>query len=179
MLGLYTILFTSIAVAGRLLPHAPNLAPVGALALWAGTYLPKRWSVVMPLAVMFVSDAIIGFYNPLTMAVVYASFAAISLLGWFLREGKTVYSLAASSFSGSCLFFLTTNFAVWFSSNWYPHTLAGLQYCYFLGLPFFRNTLIGDFSYAAIFFGVYELARYLSRVKIRLATQNSIPTVVH
>ena len=171
MLSLVAIIFAGIGVAGRLLPHAANFAPVGALALWSGAYLPKRWSVVVPLAVMFVSDAIIGFYNPLTMVVVYGSFAAIAWLGWFVREKKTAGGIALASFGGSCLFYLTTNFAVWFSSSWYPPTLAGLEYCYFLALPFFKNTLLGDFTYAAVFFGTYELARYINR---RRATSVSI-----
>jgi hypothetical protein len=37
----------------------------------------------------------------------------------------------------------------------YPPTWAGLEACYVAALPFFRDTLMGDLSYAAIMFGSY------------------------
>jgi hypothetical protein len=53
------------------------------------------------------------------------------------------------------LFFLVTNFAVWAGNagHAYPRTAAGLAECYTLGIPFFRNTLLGDAAYATILFG--------------------------
>jgi hypothetical protein len=50
-----------------------------------------------------------------------------------------------------------TNFAVWAFGGLYPHSLTGLTECYFLAIPFFRNTLLGDLFYSGAFFGGYEL----------------------
>ena len=37
----------------------------------------------------------------------------------------------------------------------YPHTLAGLAESYVAGLPFFRNTLVGDLFFTGVIFGTY------------------------
>ena len=129
MLALATLLFATAAVAGRLLPHAPNLVPMGALALWSGVYLPKRFRFWPVLAAMLVSDTFIGFYDLRTMAVVYGSFAAISALGWFVKDNRSAPTIASASLIGATFFYLTTNFAVWVNSDLYPHTLSGLKLC--------------------------------------------------
>jgi hypothetical protein len=41
----------------------------------------------------------------------------------------------------------------------YPKTIAGLMACYAAGIPFFGNTLLGDFVYAGILFGGFEWAQ--------------------
>ena len=43
------------------------------------------------------------------------------------------------------MFFLITNFGVFLLG--YPHTIEGLISCYVLALPFFVNTIIGDFLF--------------------------------
>ena len=57
--------------------------------------------------------------------------------------------------------FLITNYAVWQFMDWYPHTLGGLYETYLMGLPFLKNMLIGTIGYSAIFFGIYELTKYI------------------
>ena len=38
------ILLVFLGALSRLLPHPPNLVALGALALYSGARLPKRWS---------------------------------------------------------------------------------------------------------------------------------------
>jgi len=58
----------------------------------------------------------------------------------------------------SLLYFLVTNFAVWYSGLVpYPHTAAGLAASYTAGLPFLWNGMLGDLFYNAILFGAYYL----------------------
>ncbi len=155
------IFFGSVAVFSffaRLLPHAPNFAPVGALAIMAGTYLPKKHALFLPLAVMLVSDYFIGFYDIKIMLAVYFSFLLYVVMGSIFGKERKVGKLTGSAFLGSILFFIITNFAVWAFSPWYSKDLSGLLLSYTLALPFFKNTLLGDLFYTATFFVIYEFA---------------------
>ena len=159
----FAIIFALISAFLRLAPHAPNFAPVGALALWSGFYLPKRVGIIFPLLAMLASDAFIGFYDVRIMLAVYASFALMAFLGRLAREKHASARYAPLvAVLGSTVFYLATNFAVWANSSLYPQTAEGLLWCYTLALPFFRNTLLSDLMYGASFFAVYELARRYS-----------------
>lgn len=57
----------------------------------------------------------------------------------------------------SFLFFLISNFGVWFF--WYPRTIAGLMTCYTLALPFYRNTLLGDVFFGGIIISLSKLLK--------------------
>src|SRR3990167_9921269 len=152
------LVFTIFSITARWLYHAPNFVPIGAIALWAGVYLPKRYGIFLPIVAMLISDFFIGFYDWRLMAVVYASFAVIAPLGWIIRKNKSASNVLLASFSGSVIFFITTNFAVWYLSSWYAHTPQGLMLSYTMAIPFFRNSLLADLFYNASFFGIYELA---------------------
>src|SRR3989338_8265825 len=65
------LIFAGSAFVLRLLPHPWNFTPLGALALSAGFWLPKRY-IGLPLAVRFFSDLIIGFFTWQIMLAVYA-----------------------------------------------------------------------------------------------------------
>ncbi|MGC9599212.1 MAG: DUF6580 family putative transport protein [Minisyncoccia bacterium] len=152
------ILLALAAASFRLLPHPANFAPIGALALFLGARLPRRQGIGIVLGAMFVSDAVIGFYDWRLMAAVYGSFALATFLGGWIGTNFTWRKFALGTAGGSVLFYLSTNFAVWALSPWYPHTLAGLLACYAAAIPFFRNTLLGDLGFGAAFFGVYAWA---------------------
>lgn len=152
------IFFIIAAVALRLIPHLPNFAPIAALALFGGVYLNKKYAIIVPLAAMLVADFFIGFYNPWIMAAVYGSFLIIGLIGLWLKNHKTLPNVIGASLTGSVLFFLVTNFAVWVvPHSFYPQTLQGLLQSYTMGLPFFRSTLMGDLFYTGAMFGLMEL----------------------
>ena len=155
---IFTFSLILLAVLSRLLPHAPNIAPITALALFSGVYLDKRHAFLIPMAALLISDFVIGFYSGIEW--VYGSFLAIGLIGLWLRKHPGVISTAGATIAGSMLFFIVTNLGVWISSpGMYPHTLAGLGLCYEAAIPFFRNTLIGDVGYVAAMFGVFEVVR--------------------
>ncbi|HEV8538801.1 MAG TPA: DUF6580 family putative transport protein, partial [Bacteroidota bacterium] len=121
-------------------------------------YLDRKHAFIVPLAAMLISDYFIGFYEGIGW--VYGSFAAIGLIGLWLRSHPGVVRTVAATLGGSVLFFIFTNFGVWISSQVsYAHTLSGLWACYIAAIPFFRNTVMGDAVYVAAMFGVYELAK--------------------
>lgn len=155
-LFLFSLGLLAISVISRLMPHIPNMTPIGALALWSGTYGQKRWFIGLPLLAMLISDFIIGFHH--TMPYVYGSFLLIYGLGFLLRRNLSLPSVLAGSLTSSVLFFVITNFGVWISGSWYPHTFTGLMQCYTMAIPFFRNTVIGDLFYVAVFYGSYLFA---------------------
>lgn len=134
----------------------PNVAPISALALFSGALLPRRWTFVVPLAAMLLSDLVIGFYSLPVMVSVYACFALSNVLGRTLRSELSIRRLVVRSLIGSGLFFLITNAAVWMFQDMYAHTLNGLAQSYLLALPYFRNTVFGDLGFTAAFFGIYH-----------------------
>ena len=154
--------FAPIAAITQFLPHIPNFAPIAAMALFGGVYLNKKYALIVPVVAMLIGDYFIGFYNPYIMISVYGSFILIGLIGLWLKNHKTLPNVIGSSLSGSIIFFLITNFAVWaIPASAYPHTLQGLLDCYIMGLAFFRNTIAGDLFYVGAFFGVYEAVKLL------------------
>lgn len=144
------------------LPHLPNFAPIAALALFGGTYLNKKYALVVPVVAMFIADYFIGFYNPLVMASVYGSFLIVALIGIWLRNNKTIQNVIGGCLTGSILFFVITNFSVWLAPQfYYQRTIQGLLECYTMALPFFRYTIAGDLFYVGAFFGLMELSAIL------------------
>lgn len=145
-----------LAVLLRLLPHPVNVSPINALALFGGAYFSKKHALFLPLSAMFISDLFLGFHA--TMPFVYASFLLTGLLGYIIRKRKTVGRLLGMSVLSSVLFYLITNSGVWFLGKIYPLTFSGYVECLIAGIPFFRNTLTGDFLYILFFYGAFALS---------------------
>lgn len=150
------------AVLSRLVPHPYNFTPVGALGLFAGSYLPLRRFWLVPVIALLVSDVFLGFYHPIAMISVYMSFVLCGVIGRsVLMQKRSIIRLAVTSLSASCLFFIVSNFGDWLSQiNHYPMTFNGLLQCYAMAIPFFGNTIAGDLFYVAVLFGVYEAVNY-------------------
>lgn len=168
----------------RLLPHPPNFASVGALALFAGYTMRGPRGVLLPLAALLLSDCVghllripgMGFYNPVMMVFVYGGFAAVVAIGGLTRRSidasktnqQTAWLkpglIASGSIAGASAFFLISNFG-YFLGGGYPPNIAGLVACYVAAIPFFLNTLAGDLIFAAILFGTAALARKLDETR--------------
>lgn len=148
------------AAALRIVPHAPNFSPIGAMALFSGAHLSRRGAAfAAPLAALLLSDAVLGFYSH--MEVVYGSMALVVCLGWGLAAHRSPARIAGFSLAGSALFFLLTNFGVWAFDDLYPRSVSGLIACYTAAIPFFQSSLVGDLIYAAVFFGGFVLIERL------------------
>lgn len=154
-----------LAVVSRLIPHLPNFAPVAAVAMAASLCLNKKWSIILPIFALFISDALIGFYDWRLMLAVYVSFSVIGVFSWWLKKHSNPINLLTVSLGASIFFFFTTNTSVWLFSSWYPKTLAGLTLSLEMGLPFFRNTLMGDLFYTLVLCGGILLVREISKIK--------------
>ena len=153
------VLLSAIAAAAalRLVPHTPNFTPIGAMALFSGAYLGKRGAIALiaPLAALFLSDLLLGFYAGMT--TVYFATALVVVIGWIALQRRTPVRVAGAAIASSVLFFVLTNFGMWLSSGYYPRTLAGLQACYIAAIPFFQNSVAGDLFFSAVLFGGFAL----------------------
>lgn len=153
------------AAISRVLPHPLNFSPIGAMALFGGTYITnKRNAFIIPLAAMLISDILLqfmtgyGFHS--TTIWVYGSFAMITSLGFYLRKRVQRQTVMVCSLVGSLLFFFVTNLGTWLTQNLYPKTGAGLVECYIQAIPFFGGTIMGDLFFNLILFGAYAIAKW-------------------
>jgi hypothetical protein len=131
----------------------PNLAPIGAMALFGGAaILDRRLAFGIPLAAMFISDLFIDF--DASRLWVYGAIALITLLGRTLQNHRrNPLAVIGGSLAASLLFFVVTNFGVWLMSGWYTRTISELVRCFALAVPFFRHTVTGDLLFSALLFG--------------------------
>ncbi len=166
----FLILLIFGAAISRLLPHPPNLTPIGAMGLFGAAYFSRRWlAFLVPFAALWVSDLLL---NNLVYArqfpelyegfawfgspSVYLAFGLIVLLGFGLLKRVKPLRLLGASLGASIVFFLLTNFFSWLGNPLYPQTTTGLMTAYAMGVPFFWNTLFGDLLYTALLFGIFE-----------------------
>ena len=172
-----------IAVLIRLFPHPPNFAPIAAMALFGGTYLNKKYSIAIVFGTLILSDYLLLYINPFssqllnfskiyspaamfhsTTIFVYGSFLLVALLGVWLRSHKSFKNILTASLSSSILFFLVTNFGVW-AQGAYGGDITGLWQSYVMGIPFFKNTVVGDLFYVGLFFGSFEIVSSILKEK--------------
>jgi hypothetical protein len=144
------ISFVVVAVLVRLLPHPPNVAPITAVALFAGTHFTRKyWALLMPILAMMVTDIFLGF--SFITPFVYLAFVGITSLGFLLKK-MNIGTILLSSL----LFFMVTNLGVWFL--YYPNTFEGFTTCFTLALPFFGYSIIGDLFFSAVLLFGYRFA---------------------
>ena len=155
------ILLLVFGIATRFITHEPNFTPVTAIALFGGVYLTRKYAILLPLALMMLSDIVIGTHD--TMLFTWGSFALIAMMGLWVRNHKSPATIVGSSTFLAILFFIITNFGVWLAGSLYPPTAEGLSSCFIAAVPFFRNTLLSSLGYSLVLFGSYELIAH--RVK--------------
>ncbi|MCA9404794.1 MAG: hypothetical protein KC897_13480 [Candidatus Omnitrophica bacterium] len=147
-------LLIALGILSRFLVHFNNFTPILAIALFAGFYLSKRNALIVPLAMMVISDAFVGFHA--MVAFTWGSILLIALIGNKYKDDKSFKTVGLSGLGGAVLFYLITNFGVWLFYNTYPKSPAGLVQCYVAAIPYFRGTLLSTVIYTAVLFGGYE-----------------------
>src|SRR3989344_6780587 len=155
----------------RLVPHLPNFAPIGAVALFGAVYLKKRDALWVPILAMVASDFFIGFDSVVSRITVYGSFLIVGLIGLWVRNHKNLGTVLGGSLFGSVMFYLITNFAYFYPPVMYSHDLNGVVSSYFNALPFFRNTLLSDLFYVSVMFGVYDAVRIWANSRRSVVTK--------
>lgn len=162
------IAMVALAACARLLPHPWNFTPMVALGLYAGAKCPRlRMGAIATVAALLVSDLALGFYAG--MWYVYAASLISVALGGLVRRRESVLAVAAGAGTASVLFFLITNFILWATGAFYPHTMNGLAACFAAAVPFYQNQLAGDAFYTVALFGGHALIQRLTRPVLQTA----------
>ena len=140
-----------ILALSRLMPHPDNFTPIIALAIMSSYFFRNvNFSYAIMLFSMLLADFFIGFYS--YMLFVYVSLFLIVLIFFKISKKMNYKNLFIFSFFGSAIFFLISNFGVWLVGNLYERNINGLIECYFMAIPFFKNTIISTliFSYSSL-----------------------------
>ena len=140
-----------ILALSRLMPHPDNFTPIIALAIMSSYFFRNiNFSYAIMLFSMLLADFFIGFYSH--MLFVYLSLFLIVLIFFKISKKMNYKNLFIFSFFGSVIFFLISNFGVWLVGNLYERNINGLIECYFMAIPFFKNTIISTliFSYSSL-----------------------------
>jgi hypothetical protein len=147
---------TVIAGLARMAQHM-NFAPVGALSLFAGARLRSWYAYALPIALMAVTDPLLGGYS-ISTPFVYASFLLSVWMGTKIRNTENPLLIVGTALASSLQFFLISNLSSWlWSSGTYAHNLSGFVACYTAAIPFLRHTLESDLLYTAVLFGAHAL----------------------
>ena len=157
------VALTVLSALGRLLPHPPNLTPVGASSLFAGARVDGWMAWLLPILVMAATDPLVGGYTRAT-PVIYLCFLIGVWIGRRVRATDSPLRIGGACLLSGVQFFVLTNLAIWMTGSMYAKSLAGLEACYVAALPFFGATMLGDLFFTAAIFGAYALlARTIDR----------------
>ena len=151
------LLMIVAGVAGRiLLAAAPNVEPVLILSMLAGMLLGGIYALVVPVAIMGLSDLYFyfvpyeGMYPAFSIvglaAFVYSGYAFVSLMGGFLMRRRLLWRTKTIAIFTTISVPLTIAYDVWTAfGNWMFISPPGtsLQQVYAMQVPF---TLIHVFS---------------------------------
>jgi hypothetical protein len=150
-----------------------NFAAFGAIALFVAARGGRYgfWlAIALSLGTKLVSDFLnfiqqgydpdyLPFSMPILGLTLYLGFALYAIIGWsILRRTENPLTIAGSALLGATSFFLWTNFVSWLRQDLpYPQNLAGLLEAYWMGIPFWRGTLMGDLTFSGVLFSSYAI----------------------
>jgi hypothetical protein len=166
-------LFVLLAVGVRVLagtgPFATHgFTPVGASLLFFGSRMPRK-QVWVPAVLLVGSDIFLNlkvYGQPLTLDqyIMWIWYVVPCFIGLLLRNRIKPLPVLGAGLGTGVSFFLLSNFAVWaFGNIAYSKNWAGLIECYTKAIPFFRNGIISDVFFAAVFFSIPVMVAYASR----------------
>jgi len=141
-----------------------------AVALFAGfAGSEKKQAFLLPLITLLVSNLIIevlfrlnmfpfaGFYKWQFIEYALLGFA-LTAIGMAFKKMQTA-GVFISAFVGATLFFIISNFIVWYGSSQimgYSNDFKGLMNCYTAGLPFYRNSVLSTAILLPVFILSYQ-----------------------
>jgi hypothetical protein len=105
-----------------------------------------------------------GFYYWPSMLLNYLGFAAFVAVGalfksittrFRFREVSEIAATPMGAIVGSTAYFIISNFGAWLDPQLgYERSLSGLARCYWMGVPFWRPTLVSDMVFAVGFVAI-------------------------
>jgi hypothetical protein len=154
-----------------------NFAPVAAIALCAAAYFPLKYKFSVPMIALLISDIVLNFHYGVSLASPfvlshYLGFAIIGCLGLLLQNRASWKTLLPASIVASVIFYVVTNSVSWIYDPGYAKSLAGLIQSLTIGLPqysatptwmFFRNSLVSDLIFTALFVVCMNVGRSMGK----------------
>ncbi|MCD6011541.1 MAG: hypothetical protein K0Q79_1403 [Flavipsychrobacter sp.] len=162
--------------------HLYNFAPVCALGLFSGAVIKdKKIAFLLPILAQLMGDIYIslftqwpGFYG-IEQACVYTALLLVTVMGTVMNQPKALKVLGYT-LAGAVVFFLVSNFGVFLAMSFgktdlyhYGTGFTGLVNTYVAAIPFFKHTLIGEFSGSILLFGAYYLLQQAMESKVQKA----------
>ena len=121
-IGVLSLIVVAAAFS-RMIPHLPNLSPIGAVGLFGAAHFAKRWqAVLIPLAAVWLSDLFLNnvVYAAYTEGFVwfyggfqwqYISYILIAFFGMAVFSKKiNAKNVLFGALGASLIFFLLSNF---------------------------------------------------------------------
>lgn len=172
---LAAIALIGLGILFRMVWHlGDNIEFVTTAAILAGHFLGVRWGIFVPLAIMVITDSLLG--NSSIFLFTWSAYVIIGVMGYVGKKFQIPnskfqrYSLnslpilksAGLGIGASVFFFLWTNFGVWMLDSWgmYPKTLMGLLQSYYFGIPFFQANLLGNLFFVPVSFMLIDFVRH-------------------
>lgn len=166
-LGAAVIAFRLLPLYGSqdLVTAMANFAPLAALALCAGMFLPRGLAAGLTLGAFLISDVALNTHYgepPVSMfsVVLILVLAATLATGWALRKRRRLSVALGGTVAGVALFYVATNTVSFFADPGYAKTLAGWFQAQSVGLPtytpqtwvFGLRALLGNLVFALAFY---------------------------
>ncbi len=154
-----------------------NFAPFAAIALCSGACFPPKFKLSIPLAGLFISDAVLNVYYsaPLFTGHIVGRYLALALIagiGMLLQNRASFKTLLPASIVSSSLFYFISIVFSWVSDPGYVKNIGGLIQALTVGLPqysatpswmFYRNSLVSDLLFTVAFVACMNFARNAER----------------
>ena len=138
-----------LASLSRLIPHPANFTPLIAIALFSGSSIKNKWvAASVPALALLFSNLILGFEGISLIVLILIS--CLALFGRNIKHSRSMWF--QKSILCSLIFYFISNFYVWIQGSLYQVNLEGLIECYWMALPFFKNTLLSTIFYSAALF---------------------------
>ena len=153
----FPILLIFVLALSRLIPHPPNFTPIISVAILSSFFFKNiNLSILVILISMFISDLLIGFHD-----YVFFTYIPLVVIAIVFKEKILKYkNILIYSVTGVIIFYLISNFGVWFLSKNYEENIQGLISCYIAGLPFLKNSLFSTIFYTYLTFSIFKFSTY-------------------
>jgi len=165
------ILLIIVALFERLiLDFGPNIELVTTACILTGLYLKPKQSLIVPLTIMAISDAVLGFC--VISIFTWSAFVITAFLPkiWSKLFSSPLFSGTMAGIMGNLIFYLWTNFGVWLTDRWgmYPNDLSGLLLSYINGLPFLKLNLLSTIMFLPASIVLFQVI-ILKKTRVSLA----------
>ena len=123
------LIWILIGVIGRLIIHIPDVTPLTTLSLFAPLFFSKRFSILIILVTLLLSDlclhfifhyAVFGSWTFFT----YSGWIAIVCLGFLLSKQFNLFHACTFTLFSSVFFWVWTNFGTFVATHIYAHTFS-------------------------------------------------------